>query len=381
MAENPLSKLKIAIVYDHLNTQYGGAELVLKNLLAAFPQADFFTSIYNPQKVHWLKIKVQTTWLNNFYFLRCHHRLAGLLMPLAFESLDLSAYQIVISVSGGSAKGIITQAQQLHLCYLLTPTRYLFSHQQDYWQKPIFKLPIIKFLAKGAKKYLTAWDKVAAFRPDQLIAISNKIAQRSQQYYHRGCTKIIYPPVKISTSQPATPVEQDFYLVIARLVSYKKIDLAIKACIKFKKNLFIIGTGPHQSVLQKLSKNQHNIKFLGNLNSKEKNAYLASCKALILPGIEDFGISALEANSFGKPVILNQESGASEIIKNKINGIHLKQQNLPAYQQAFNQIETQNWDKKILINNAQLYQEQSFQTNFKQSVLNFYQDFIKHDIV
>ncbi len=371
MAKIKLQDLKIAIVYDHLNTDYGGAELVLKNLLTIFPQADFFTSIYNQQKVRWIKQTIITTWLNHLAIFKNHHRLAGLLMPMAFESLDFSAYQLIISVSGGAAKGIITKPHQLHLCYLLTPTRYLFSHQPAYWQQPILQLPLLKQLSQLAKSYLSWWDKIAAYRPDELIAISQEVAKRSKQFYHRPIKQIIYPPVKLA-STVINPLG-NFYLIIARLVTYKQIDLAIQAALKFNKKLLIIGDGPQKQFLIKLAKNSPNIKFLGQLNSKQKNHYLATCKALILPGIEDFGISALEANSFAKPVILDHRSGAAEILHHKIHAIHLAEQTLASYQQAFSDLETTLWDQNKLQANAQLYQEKNFQTQFRQTVLNFYQ--------
>ena len=165
--KSALTKLNIALVYDHLNTHYGGAELVIQNLLDIFPQADLYSSIFNPTKVHWLKKQVTTTFLQKIPVIKNHHRLAGLLMPIAFEQLNLSAYDLVISISGAMAKGLITRANQLHLCYLLTPTRVLYSHAQQYQQTHSFtKLPVVKQLFQASTRYLKWWDQVAAHRPD-----------------------------------------------------------------------------------------------------------------------------------------------------------------------------------------------------------------------
>lgn len=370
------SKLKVAIVYDHLNTKYGGAELVLQNLLKKFPQADFFTSIYNPKKATWLKnyissnkTQIYTTFLQKIPILNKNHRFASLFMPLAFEQLDLNKYQLVISVSGQAAKGIITNANQLHINYMLTPARFLYSHKTAYLKsRRLFQLPGIKQLAKGAFNYLKWWDQAAAWRPDKIIAISNLAAQRCKNYYHRPADEVIYPPVKIlpMATVKYKSVDHDFYLIITRLVAYKKIDLAIKACIQSRQALKIIGSGPEYKKLQKLIKkySQDKIELLGQKNETQKYLYLANCKALILPGIEDFGITGLEANAAGKPVILHQKSGAAEVVC----GIKIKRLTVKAYTQAFAKLNKIQFSSNKLQKKAAQYSQKKFQQKFSQSV-------------
>lgn len=413
-----LSKLKVAIVYDHLNTPFGGAELVLKNLFNIFPQADLISSIHNPLKTRWLKNnppnKIKTSFLQKIPILNRHHRLASLLMPIAFEQLNLSQYQLIISVSSYAAKGIISTPKQLHINYLLTPTRFLYSHQEDYFNSIFYlKLPIVKQLAQLAFNYLKLWDKIAVWRPDKIIAISQLVANRCLQYCQRPADGIIYPPVKnrlastdCSTLQTISDREQTppYLLIISRLVAYKKIDLVIKACFMAKKNLIIIGNGPAKKHLQKLinqlekqpsrSNNQTKkqsiqptsqlttatVRLIGEQSEQVKNSYLANCQALILPGIEDFGIVALEANIFGKPVILHQASGSAEVAK----GISISQLSVNDYLLAFKKLDKQHQHycnsliKQQLIDNALLYQEKNFQKQFFEQINSFWQ---KHAIL
>jgi len=325
-------KPKVALVYDRVNTAYGGAEKVLLALHKAFPNAPLYTSVYHP-RAKWASVfKIKTSFLQKIPFASRLHRLLVPLMPLAFESFDFNEYDIVISITSAEAKGIISKPNQLHLCYLLTPTRYLYSHrthyEQNHWP---FKIPILKFFSRKIFDYLTWWDKVAAQRPDVMIPISNLVKDRAKQYYQRQVQNPIYPP--FNPKELTTPNEvnnylpyylpQEFCLVISRLVPYKRIDLVIQACQRLNKNLVIIGTGPQMTNLKKLSNN--NTYFLGNVSTIQRQAIISQAQAILMPGIEDFGITAIEAIYSNKPIILHQKSGATELIKNEPGVILLKQ--------------------------------------------------------
>ena len=262
---SPLEKKpKVALVYDRVNTRYGGAEQVLVQLHTIFPEAPLFTSVFDPKKAKWsADFTVFPSFIQRIPILKNFHRAAVFLMPLAFERANLKSFDIIISVTSAEAKGVLTSPDQLHVCYLLTPTRYLWSHQDEY-EKDV----LTGWLRKLIFRYLKWWDEAAAFRPDVIIPISKLVQERTEQYYHRKTLPVIYPPVsftnlteessevseKESADDPSSSEVEfphDYYLIVARLVSYKRLDIAIKACQKLNRKLIIIGEGPDKKRLQK----------------------------------------------------------------------------------------------------------------------------------
>ncbi|MEK7497519.1 MAG: hypothetical protein AAB656_01225 [Patescibacteria group bacterium] len=183
--------MKTAIVYDRVN-KWGGAERVLLTLHEMFPGAPLYTSVYNSKTAPWAAVfpKVYTSFLQNFPFAKNNHELYAILMPIVFESFDFDEYDLVISVTSEAAKGVITKPGTKHICYMLTPTRYLWSGYKEY-----FKNPLVRFISKPIINYLRSWDKVAAFRPDEIIAISTEVQRRVKKYYNRE-SKIIFPPAE-----------------------------------------------------------------------------------------------------------------------------------------------------------------------------------------
>ena len=204
--------MKVALVYDRVN-KWGGAERVLLALKQIFPEADLFTSVYNEEKASWAKVfNVKTSFLQKFPFASSAHQIYAALMPLAFESLDLTGYDLVISVTSEAAKGVITKPQALHICYCLTPTRYLWSGYMDYFQNSFLRL-----ISKSMVFYLRFWDKIAAQRPDEYIAISTEVKNRINKYYGRN-SSIIYPPLTLSDQNlNDSPKQKDYFLVVSRL--------------------------------------------------------------------------------------------------------------------------------------------------------------------
>lgn len=327
MKKNP----RIALVYDRANTPFGGAEQVLLALHQAFPKAPLFTSVYHPRATWARNFKIKTSFLQKIPFAKNFHRYFVPLMPLAFESLDLSEYEIIISVTSAEAKGIITRPEQLHICYLLTPTRYLYSHRAHYEQTHWpFKVPIIRFFSQKLFDYITWWDQVAAHRPDVMIPISQLVKTRAEKYYKRELKAPIYPPfnptelTSDSEEYSLKPfyLPDEYFLIISRLVPYKRIDLAIRAAQKLNKNLVIIGSGPDFNRLQKIASEK--IFFLGQVSLIQKKSILSQAKAVLMPGLEDFGITAIEALLSQKQIILHQNSGAAELIKKQPGVILLK---------------------------------------------------------
>jgi len=181
--------MKVAIVYDRVN-KWGGAERVLLALHEMFPKAPLYTSVYDKKNAKWANVfpKIYTSFLQHIPFAKSNHELFAVLMPLAFESFNFDKYDLVISVTSEFAKGIITKQSTLHVCYCLTPTRYLWSGYEDYFRNKIFKI-----LTKSIIIYLKEWDKMAAKRPDVMVAISSEVRNRIKKYYNRD-SEIIFPP-------------------------------------------------------------------------------------------------------------------------------------------------------------------------------------------
>ncbi len=368
--------MKVALVYDRVN-KWGGAERVLIALHKIFPDAPLYTSVYDRQKAPWAKVfDIRTSFLQKFPFASGNHELYATLMPLAFENFSFDEYDLVISVTSEAAKGIITKPKTLHICYCLTPTRYLWSSYNDY-----FRNSYLRFFSKPVISYLKTWDKIAAQRPDKFIAISKEVQKRIKKYYKRESI-VIYPPLMLSSSglthfsgdarrsllksqTPLRPLNESryqrkdsmlngrYFLIVSRLVPYKRIDIAIKAFNKLKLPLKIIGTGFEEGRLKAMAGS--NIEFLSNLTEQELVGYYKDCHALVFPGKEDFGLVILEAQSFGKPVIALGEGGALETIDKDKTGMFFYPQTHEALTKTIKKFMTKKFDPQDSIKQAQKF--------------------------
>lgn len=374
---------KVAIVYDRVN-KFGGAERVLLTLHEMFPDAPLYTSVYNEKKAPWAKVfpQVYTSFLQKIPVLKNYHELMGWLMPIAFESFDFSKYDLVISVTSEAAKGIITGTNTLHVCHMLTPTRYLWSGYGEY-----FKNPILKLLSKPIVNYLKLWDKIASQRPDKIIAISTEVQKRIKRYYNRD-SEIIFPPAylhhKNSLLRVASQTSHSFlldvnhgyYLYVGRLVKYKKVDLLIDTFNDLGLPLIIVGTGSEKSKLKYKSKK--NIKFLGNISDNELAEVYSNAKAFLMPQDEDFGITAVEAQSFGIPVIAYKSGGAIDTIidgnppAQAGTGIFFEEQTKASLKQAIAKSDKIVFNHKYLIKNAKNFSEENFKRKLQGSLVRTY---------
>ena len=316
--------MKVALVYDRVN-KWGGAERVLLAIHEIWPEAPLFTSVYNSPTAPWAKnFTVIPSFLQKFLGARSSHEWLAPLMPIAFENFNLDEYDVVISVTSEAAKGIITKPKTLHICYCLTPTRYLWSGYDDY-----FKNELLRILTKPMVRCLRKWDRIAAARPDEYIAISKTVQGRIKNYYHRE-SEVIYPPVetekfKMQRSKIKMKMQNaKFFLVVSRLVKYKKVDLVVEAFNQLGWNLKIVGVGREMRNLRR--KARRNIEFLGQLTDKELLGYYQNCQAVIFPPEEDFGIVPLEAQACGKPVIAYRAGGATETIIEGKTGFFFEKQ-------------------------------------------------------
>ncbi len=353
--------MKVAIVYDRIN-KWGGAERVLLALHRIFPDADLFTSVYNPKKAQWAKVfNVKTSFLQKFPKASSSHELYATLMPLAFEDFNFDGYDLVISVTSEAAKGIITKPGTMHVCYCLTPTRYLWSGY-DYY----FDSDYLRFFSKPVIYYLRLWDKIASKRPDYFIAISNEVKGRIKKYYGRD-SKIVYPPLMLDQKTGNRESEKignnDYYLVVSRLVPYKRIDIAINACNKLKLPLKIIGTGTEEKNLKRIA--GPTVEFLGHLTDEKVSYYYKNCKALLFPGIEDFGLAMVEAQAFGKPVIAFRGGGALDIIKEGVTGEFFDEQNPESLEKVLEKSGDRHYNSKLCVENSKRFSFEKFEKEIR----------------
>lgn len=369
--------MKAALVYDRIN-KWGGAERVLLALHEIWPEAPLFTSVYNSKTSPWAKtFKVATSFLQNFPFAKQNHEVYSLLMPMAFESLNFDGYDVVISVTSEAAKGIITKPKTLHLCYCLTPTRYLWSGYGDY-----FESERKRQLSRFPVGYLRKWDKIAADRPDFYIAISKTVQARIKHYYHREC-EVIYPPVETDKfKQLAISNKQlgKYFLVVSRLVKYKKVGLVVEAFNRLGWDLKIVGVGREMGDLRR--KANGNIEFLGMLTDEELLSYYQNCQAVIFPTEEDFGIVPLEAMACGKPVVAFGRGGATETIVEGVTGEFFYPQTAEALVQKILRykdigILSNEYDPKDCRKQAEKFGKERFKKGFKIIVEDKWKNHIK----
>lgn len=337
---------RVALVYDWV-VKWGGAERVLLALHELFPNAPLYTSVAS---ANWAEVfpKVIPTFLQKLPGAATHHELFPWLTPLAFENLDFSDVDLVISVTSAHAKAIITSPKTLHICYCLTPTRYLWSHETEY-KKGILKLISPVF------NYLKYWDKIASARPDHYIAISKTVQARIKKYYNKN-SLLVYPPVNLAPVSSAL-VPSDYYLWVGRFVSYKKPLEVIKAFNQSGLPLVMVGIGKELSAAKKLAK--ANITFMGYAPESKLAELYQHAIALIVFHEEDFGIVSLEAQSVGTPVIGFNSGGVSETVIDGITGV--LDSDLSS---AITRFQTLTFDSKAIIKNAQQYSKERFLLEF-----------------
>jgi len=312
--------VRVAIVHYWLVTMRGG-EKVVEALCELFPQADIFTNVYDPEAMSPTirRHKVTTTFIQKLPHAKKKYQSYLPLMPLALEQLDLRAYDLIISSESGPAKGVLTRPDALHICYCHTPMRYVWDMYFDYRAstgalKKLLMLPLMH--------YLKMWDYVSAGRVDHFIANSNFVASRIAKHYRRSA-EVIHPPVATTDFSPSSDHE-DFYLVMGQLVGYKRVDIAVGAFNCLGRRLVIIGEGEALADVKRLA--GPNVEVLGRQPFSVIKDHLSRCRALIFPGVEDFGIVPVEAMACGKPVIAYKAGGALETVVDGVTGLFFDQQ-------------------------------------------------------
>lgn len=362
-----LGELKVAIVHDWL-VSLGGAERVVASLLNLFPQADLYTSVYDPKKVKLFRNKeVKTSFLQKWPLALKKHQLFASLRPLAFESFDFKGYDLVISSSSAESKGVITSSETLHISYIHTPIRYYWSGYEEYLRNPGFGVinPAVRLIMPNMVAKLRKWDYAAAQRPDYLIANSRVVQERIEKYYNRSSI-VINPPVDIERFEKSNlktdDKKEDFYLVVSRLVPYKRVDIAIEAFNKLNRKLIIAGRGPELKNLKKLA--NENITFIENPSEEKVTDLYRKARAFIFSAEEDFGITPLEAMASATPVICYGSGGVVETVISGKTGLYHNKQTPESLMGAVLKFEKIEFDDNVLVKRANDFSEQVFMDKF-----------------
>jgi len=378
MNSSIFQNLKVALVHDYL-IRFGGAERVLLALRDIFPQAVIYTLLYDSEKMgkYFKGTEIRASFCQKFPFWQKNHRFLLPLLPSAVESFNLRDYDLVVSSSSAFSKGLILRTKTLHFCYCHSPTRFLWDYTHSYDYPQIFR-PLVKIITH----WLRLWDRSAAGRVDYFIANSKTTASRIKKYYGREA-KVIYPPVKtanpsnlrnFSLDQRTFSAPKEYFLIVSQLSPYKQIDLAIRAFNKLGLPLIIIGQGRDRKRLEKIA--QSNIKILGWQSDEVIAQYYQNCQALILPGEEDFGLTPVEAMSFGKPVLAYRKGGATESILEGITGEFFDDLDPASVIEAVWRLRQnlKNYSPLVIKKRAEKFSEERFKEEIREFILEKWQN-------
>lgn len=377
--------MKVALVCDWL-TNIGGAERVIKAIHDLYPKAPIYTSKYDPKGIDWFKdADIRTGWLQ--IFPTKLRRLLGPLRQHYFNHLDLSEYDLIISITGAEAKSI-KKGNAIHICYCHVPTQYYWQFYDKYLKRPGFGIlnPLVRLFLKLFIKPLRKADYRAAQKPDYFITISKYAADLIKKHYDREAT-IIHPPVDVDKfvkdNQPTKTEknqEQDFpttvensnknrpFITTSRQVTWKRLDLAVKACLCCKQPLVVIGEGPEHNNLVKMSKKSPLITFLPTMSQAELKTYLQNAKAYLFPSLEPFGIAPVEALACGCPVIAFGKGGALEYVRDGKNGLLFDRQTASSLSETIQKFDQYKFSPVKVISSAQPFNTKRFQQKIQEFI-------------
>lgn len=356
---------RVALVHDYL-VQDGGAERTLLALHEMYPRAPIFTLFHNPSRTHagFKHADIRPSRLNTLPFAKRHYQWYLPLMAGAVEEMDLSGYDLVLSSSSSFAKGVIASPEALNICYLHTPTRFLWQERVGY----VNELPqpaLIKRILPSVLHQLRTWDRLAASRPDILLTNSRTSQSRIKRYYGRGST-VIAPPVDIERI-PFSHKPGTFWLTGGRLVAYKRFDLAVRAFAKLNLPLKIFGEGPELPKLKKLAGPK--TEFLGHVTEQEKIELFREAIAFLHPQIEDFGITAVEAMAAGRPIIAFGQGGAAETVIDGTTGTYFEVQTWEDVGNAVIRFDPGRFDARRIRAHAETFAKPAFKQRVREQVI------------
>ncbi len=354
-----MSELRVALVHDWLTGMRGG-EKVLEVLCELFPQATLFTLLHNKGAMSPVieRMEIRTSFVQKLPFREGQYRKYLPLFPRAIESFDFSGYDVIVSTSHCVAKGAQPAGAALHICYCHTPMRYVWDQYQEYFGRgraDVVTRGAMALLAPGLRN----WDVRSSSRVHFFVANSRHVANRIERYYSRT-SDVIHPPVDTSLFR-VHDRQLDYYLMVTALVPYKRVDLAIETFNRLGRRLVIIGSGPEEERLRSRARN--NVEFLGWERNEVLAKFYANCRALIFPGVEDFGIVPLEAMASGRPVIAFAEGGALETVVEKGDhptGVFFHEQSVESLSRAIEQFETGTFDSEDIRRHAEKFDRKRF---------------------
>lgn len=346
---------RIALVHDYF-VQMGGAERVAEAMHESFPSAPMYTTVALPHSLpqRLRMADIRTSPLQHLPSIERRFRHYFMLYPFAIENFDLSEYDLIFSSSSGYAKGVRRRRNAIHVCYCHTPMRWVWRYD-DYVARERFGR-LERTLLPALLWPLRQWDLRAARQPNYYIANSRLVADRIKKIYGREA-HVIPPPIDVNRFHMSNEID-DYYLVLSRLMPYKRIDLAIEACKRMNRRLIVIGDGPDRKRLEKLGDDR--IEFLGRQPDKIVNYYAARCRALLFPGEEDFGMAPLEANAAGRPVIAYRAGGAVETVEENVTGVFFDQPSSVSLGEAIEKFEGMRFDQYTLRRHAEKFDRSVF---------------------
>ncbi|MGB8952706.1 MAG: glycosyltransferase [Candidatus Aminicenantales bacterium] len=353
-----MDDVKVALVHDWLTGQRGG-EKVLEVLAEIFPQAPIYTLFHFPgtQVEHIEEREIRTSFIQKLPFLKKRYRYYLPLFPLASELFDLQDYDWIISSSHCAVKGVIPHPDALHISYIHSPVRYAWNQYYSYFSQKRLSF-FTRICIPPVIHYLRGWDESSSSRVDHFIANSRNTARRIWKYYRRR-SDVICPPVDTHFFRPAEKVpEKSYYLIVSALVPYKRIDLAIAAFNRSGGELRIVGQGPEYKRLKKMAR--ANITFFGSLEARDLLRFYQEARALIMPGEEDFGITALEAQASGTPVIAYGRGGACETVIPERTGVFFPELKVESLLGALDNFQGMEFNKETLRDNAMEFSREAF---------------------
>jgi hypothetical protein len=370
--------MRVAIVHDWL-VEKGGAELVLKEIVACYPDAEIFSLIdflSDEERQYYIAGKsVTTSFLQKLPKAKKIYRNFLPLMPFAIEQLDVSSYDLVISSSYAVAKGVITGPDQLHICYCHSPIRYAWDLQFQYLKEAGLTSGVKSTFVKWVLHKIRNWDYRSAAAVDVFVSNSSFIKRRISKFYRRDAV-VIHPPVDVA-GFPLVEQKQDFYLTASRMVPYKKIDLIVKAFAGMPdKKLVVIGQGPDFKKIKELA--TPNVEIMGYQPFSVLKEKMQSAKAFVFAAEEDFGIVPVEAQACGTPVIAFGKGGALETVLDGVTGIFFSEQTEVSIQQAVNRFEALTFNPIDIRENAEKFSVERFRDNLKSLVDNSYKKFLEN---
>jgi glycosyltransferase involved in cell wall biosynthesis len=371
-----IKDLKVALVHDFL-TQYGGAERVLEVMTEMFPEAPIYTLLYDREKMRgkFQDRDIRTSFLQKFpKFLKRKVKYLLPFLPTAPETFDLRDFDLVITSSSAWSKGIVTRLNVIHISYIHSPMRFVWDSNEEYLLQQE-KSHSVNFFARMISNYIRVWDKVAADRPDYIIANSKYTQERIKKYYGREST-VIYPPVSLRkqahlrnvTGGSVSKNSESYFLVVSRLSPYKKIDAVVEAFNKLELPLVVIGEGQQEKYLRSIAKK--NVKIIGWQPEEKVREYYSKARAFIFAGVDDFGIAPVEAMAHGVPVVALRIGGVKEtVIEGKtgeffdaaipeviVDGVRSLMEN------------EKNYDKNFIISRAREFSKERFVKEFEEYI-------------